>query len=74
MQALKIRRVGNSLGLPLPKNVGTQLQVKEGDTLFLTPAPYGFFITPYDETFQATVAAFEEGAGQFRNALRELEP
>lgn len=74
MQALKIRRVGNSLGLTLPKDVGARLQVKEGDTLFLTPAPYGFFITPYDETFQAAVAAFEEGAGQFRNALRELGP
>ena len=51
MQVLKIRRIGNSLGATLPKQVLDRLKVSEGDTLYLTETPSGFEITPYDEAF-----------------------
>jgi putative addiction module antidote len=72
MYALKLRRIGNSLGVILPKEALTKLKVKEGEVLFLTETPDGFRVTPYDETFERAMDAFEEGRTRYRNALREL--
>ena len=69
---LKIRRVGNSLGVTLPKDALKMLGVGEGDNIILTDAPEGFRVTPYDETFEKAMEAFDEGRKKYRNALREL--
>ncbi len=72
MYALKLRRIGNSLGVTLPKEALAKLKVKEGEILFLTETPDGFRVTPYDKTFERAMDAFEEGRTRYRNALREL--
>ncbi len=72
MYALKLRRIGNSLGVILPKEAIAKLKVKEGEVLFLTETPDGFRVTPYDKTFERAMDAFEEGRTRYRNALREL--
>ncbi|OFZ36331.1 MAG: hypothetical protein A2504_16460 [Bdellovibrionales bacterium RIFOXYD12_FULL_39_22] len=36
MSAIKIRKIGNSLGVILPKEIQESLQVKEGDLLEFT--------------------------------------
>ncbi len=72
MFKLKIRRVGNSAGVTLPKPLLAALRVQEGDTLILTESPDGFRVTPYDATFEAGMKAFEKGRRRYRNALREL--
>ena len=48
MVRLKVRKVGNSLGVTLPAQAAQALHVKEGDQLYLTEAPGGFRLTPYD--------------------------
>lgn len=72
MQALKIRKVGNSLGLVLPKEVLARLKVGEGDTVYLTEAPDGCRITPLDAAFAAQMAAAEAIMREDRDVLREL--
>ena len=72
MYQLKIRRIGNSLGVTLPKEALAKLGVGEGEILLLTEAPDGFRVTPYDEKFEKAMKAFEEGKKLYRNALREL--
>lgn len=72
MYELKIRRIGNSLGVTLPKEALAKLGVGEGEVLFLTETPEGFRVTPYDEKFEKAMKAFEEGKKHYRNALREL--
>ncbi|NNF07705.1 MAG: AbrB/MazE/SpoVT family DNA-binding domain-containing protein [Candidatus Eisenbacteria bacterium] len=73
MVKLTVRRVGNSLGVTLPIEATKALDVAEGDQVFLTPAPDGSFrITPYDPTFETTMAAAEDFMRRYRNALREL--
>jgi putative addiction module antidote len=73
MIPLKVRPVGNSLGVVLPKEALARLNLKDGDVLFLTEAPDGSMrITPYDPAFEEQMRAAREGMGQFRNALREL--
>ncbi|MFQ4143473.1 AbrB/MazE/SpoVT family DNA-binding domain-containing protein [Chlorogloeopsis sp. ULAP02] len=46
MHTIKIRQIGNSLGVTLPKEVLHQLNLKEGDTIYLTETTDGFLITP----------------------------
>ena len=43
--SVKLRKIGNSLGLTLPKEVADQMHVAEGDTFHLAAA-YGFTLAP----------------------------
>ena len=72
MVALKLRKVGNSIGATLPQEVLAALNVGEGDTLFLTPAPGGFRLTPYDPDFEHQMAIARDIMKQDRNMLRKL--
>ena len=73
MVQLKVRKVGNSLGVTLPQHAARALGVNEGDELFLTEAPGGSFrITPYDPEFADAMKAGESFMARYRNALREL--
>lgn len=72
MKKLKIRKIGNSYGVILPKEVLEHLQVREGDELYATETPEGVRITSEDPVFRKAMEAFEEGSRMYRNALREL--
>jgi putative addiction module antidote len=72
MVKLTVRRVGNSLGVTLPAQAAQVLHVKEGDELYLTEAPGGFRLTPYDPTFADTIEAAEAFMKRYKNALRDL--
>jgi len=67
-----VRKIGNSLGVILPARALQALRVSEGDDLFLTEAPEGLRITPYDPDFDETMRVAEGVMGRYRNALREL--
>ncbi len=70
---LKIRKVGNSLGVVLPLEVVSRLHVEDGDRLFLTEAPEGGYrLTPYDPEFEAQMKLAEEGMSIYRNTLHAL--
>jgi putative addiction module antidote len=45
MLNLKVRKVGNSLSVTLPKEAAARLKVREGDSLFLTEGPEGGYLT-----------------------------
>lgn len=72
MFAIKIRRVGNSLGATLPKEVLQKLKVGEGDTVFVTETPDGVQLTAYDPEFEKAMAAYRKVSSKYRHALREL--
>jgi putative addiction module antidote len=67
-----IRAVGNSAGLTLPKPVLERYHMAEGDAVFLVETEEGVLVTPYDPSFKAAMAIYEEGARTYRNAMREL--
>lgn len=70
---LKIRQIGNSLGVVLPKEALARLNLRIGDSLFLTETPDGSMrVTPYDPEFEAQMKLAREGMSAYRNALREL--
>ena len=67
-----VRKIGNSYGVILPAAVLQALHVREGDELYLTEAPGGLRITPYDPDFDETMRAAEGVMRMYKNALREL--
>ena len=69
---LKLRKVGNSLALIVPKQVREKMGVKEGDTLYLTETPDGYRISPYDPEFARQMELARKIQAKHRDALREL--
>jgi putative addiction module antidote len=73
MTNLKVRKIGNSLGVVLPREVLAHLQVQDGDTLFLLEtSDGGYKLTPYDPEFEQKMAKAEEIMSRYRNTLRKL--
>ncbi|HVE16810.1 MAG TPA: AbrB/MazE/SpoVT family DNA-binding domain-containing protein [Chthoniobacterales bacterium] len=69
----KVRRIGNSLGIVLPKEALNALKVEEGATIYLTEAPEGALrMTPEQPGFDEMMRIAEKGMQRYRNALREL--
>lgn len=72
MVALKIRKVGNSLGATFPQETLAAMNVGEGDMLYLTQAPDGFRLTANDPEFERQMEIAERIMKKRRNALRAL--
>jgi putative addiction module antidote len=69
---LKIRKIGNSLGVVLPKEVLMHLNVAEGDTVMISESQDGVRLTSSNPDFAKSMAVFESLNRRYRNALREL--
>ena len=69
---LKLRKVGNSIGVVLPKEALAHLKIGEGDTVTLSEAQDGMRLTVTNPEFAKTMAVFESLNRRYRNALREL--
>ena len=68
----KIRKMGGSVGATLPKEMAERLHLEEGDEVTVVETEDGLLITPYDPTFEEAMDAYDEGAKEYRDALREL--
>ena len=68
----KLRAVGNSTGVVLPKEVLADLNLAQGDRVFLVKTESGYQLSPYDAALAEQLEAAERGTGEYRNALREL--
>jgi len=69
---LKVRRVGNSLGVILTKDVVDSLGVAEGDELFAIRTPDGIRLTPYDPDFAQAIESTRDYMRRHRDAMHEL--
>ncbi len=73
MVALKVRKIGNSLGLVLPKEALGHLRVNEGEALFLLEGPNNSYrLTALDPAFQKKMEKAEEIMARYRNTLHVL--
>ena len=71
-EKLKIRKVGNSLGLILSQSILKSLNLEEGDELFLVKTPEGMMITPYDPEFAEALNDAQSFMKSHKNAFKEL--
>jgi len=72
MVALKLTSIGNSVGLVLPKEALARLNLAKGDVVYLTEAPDGIRLTPYNPDFEQQMAAARAVMKKRRAVLREL--
>lgn len=70
---LKLRRVGNSVGVVLPKEALARLNVEEGDAVYLTETTDGGFrVTASNPAFAEKMKVAEKLSRRYRHALKEL--
>lgn len=69
---LQLKKIGNSTGLILPKELLARLGLKEGDELVVSETPGGLNITKGDETFQKGLDVARKAMKTYHNALKEL--
>ena len=69
----KVRKIGNSLGVVLPKEALQQLNAEEGTILYFTESPESSLrVTPERPGFEQFMTVANVGMQRYRNALREL--
>jgi putative addiction module antidote len=71
-RTLKVRKIGNSLGVVLPKDVLAKLNVGEGDQLAVSDTPEGVALTGADAEFARQMDIMRDIMRRYRNTLREL--
>ncbi|GAC1621951.1 MAG: transcriptional regulator [Candidatus Acidiferrum sp.] len=69
---LKLRAVGTSTGLVLPKEFLLRLKVKKDDMLFVVETPSGYLLTPFDPEVEEQVRLGREFMNEYRDTFREL--
>lgn len=70
---LKLRKIGNSVGVVLPKEVLNHLRVGEGDTICVTETvDRSLRVGPSNDEFKKQMEAAESVINRYRNTLREL--
>ncbi len=70
---LKIRKVGNSVGVILPKEALTHLKAEEGDTVSVTEGADGSLrISPHNPAVAQQLEVAQGILKRYRNTLREL--
>ena len=72
LTTVKVQKVGNSLGVVLPKEVLAKLGVTNGDDLFLIETQAGYQLTSYDPKFAEQVSVAEGIMKTRRNMVRKL--
>jgi len=68
----KIRAVGKSLGVTIPKAMLERYRMSVGDTVNLIETERGILLTSHEPEFLRAMEVYAEGAKRYRNALREL--
>lgn len=69
---LKLRAVGTSTGVVLPKELLHRLRVQEQDFLFAVDTPGGLLLTPYDPEIEEQLKLGREILKEHRDTLRAL--
>jgi putative addiction module antidote len=69
---LKLRAVGTSTGVVLPKEFLHRLKVRKNDELFAIETPEGYLLTPYDPEIEEQLKVGRELMKEHRETLRAL--
>jgi putative addiction module antidote len=70
---LEIKKIGNSTGLILPKELLTRLDLQQGQWLSVTENADGSIrLSPFDPDFDKAMKIAERAMKTYRNALAEL--
>ncbi|MGB8321485.1 MAG: hypothetical protein WCE52_00850 [Candidatus Acidiferrum sp.] len=69
---LKLRAVGTSTGVVLPREFLNRLKVEKGDHLFALETPEGYLLTPYVPEVEEQAKISRKLMRRYRHTLRAL--
>ncbi|BCP54973.1 transcriptional regulator [Kaistia sp. 32K] len=70
---LEIKKIGNSTGLILPKELLTRLDLQQGQWLNVTENADGSIrLSPFDPEFDKAMRIVDDIMDEYRDTLREL--
>jgi putative addiction module antidote len=70
---IEIKKIGNSTGVILPKELLARLDLQRGDWLFVAEGPGKVLrLTPYDPDFEETVEIADQVMNEYRDTLKAL--
>jgi len=69
---LKLRAVGTSTGVLLPKEMLVRMKVKKNDTLFAVETQEGYLLTPYDPEIERQLSKGRGFMAKYRDTFRAL--
>ncbi len=72
MKTIKVRKVGNSYGFTIPKELLEKYNLNDGAELHIIEQKDGFTLTPYDPEFEEWINAFENTNQKYKNTLKAL--
>ncbi len=70
--ASKVRKVGNSSAIILPRDVMSRLRLEQGDAVNLVETSEGLLITPYDDGVSRQMELAARVMRENRNMLKKL--
>lgn len=68
----KLRALGKSTGLIVPKEMLEQLHLKQGDAVSFVEREGEFVLTAFDPAVEAQIEAAREAISKYRNTLKAL--
>ena len=68
----KVRKVGNSLGVILPKQILEELHLKKGDKITFERKGTNLELRPVDPEFEEWAEAYREVNTDYKDVLKEL--
>lgn len=70
---LEIKKIGNSTGMILPKELLVRLGLKQGQSIYITELPDGGVrMTPYDPNFDEAMSIMDDIMDEYRDTLKAL--
>jgi putative addiction module antidote len=70
---LEVKKIGNSTGLILPKELMARLNLAQGQWLYVTELPDGGVrLTPNDPDFEETMGIMDDLMAEYRDTLKTL--
>ena len=70
---LEIKKIGNSTGVILPKELLVRLGLKQGQADYITELPDGGVrMTPYDPNFDKAMSIMDDIMDEYRDTLKAL--
>jgi len=72
MKKTSVRRVGNSLGITLPRTIIENYHLEEGVELHIIETKDGIMLTPFDPKFAKWAESYQNTNKRYRNTLKQL--
>ena len=69
---LKIQKIGDSLSVSIPHEILEQMNLEEGDSIYVSQTPDGIYLTTKDPEFKTVMETARDISDRYRNAMKEL--